>query len=303
MKIRDIGEIGLIERLAKGIRLDGSVVKGIGDDTAVIRWTKDKYLLFTCDMLVEDVHFKRSGATPFEIGWKALARNVSDIAAMGGAPRYALVSAAIDPDLPVSFADGVYKGMRSLAGMCGINIVGGDTSASGRVVIDVSLIGEVKKGDLVLRSGAVRGDAILVTGGLGGSIKGRHLRFMPRLEESRSLVRDFKVHSMIDISDGLALDLRRLLKASSAGARICAGAVPLSGAARSLEDALYGGEDFELLFTMAAPEAARLFRSALPRMKTPVTLIGEVTDKRYGCRLIDEYGREKPLKPKGYLHF
>ena len=143
MKIKDIGEIGLIERISKKVKCDRSVIKGIGDDAAVIRWTGNKYLLFTCDMLVEDVHFLRREATPFQIGWKALARNVSDIAAMGGVPKYALVSVGLDPNLPVSFADGIFDGINAVAGKFKVNIVGGDTSKSRKTVIDVSLIGAI----------------------------------------------------------------------------------------------------------------------------------------------------------------
>lgn len=303
MKIKDIGEIRLIERLAKDFRLDRSVIKGSGDDAAVIRWTKGKYLLFTCDMSIEDVHFKLSEATPFQIGWKALGRNISDIAAMGGVPRHALVSIGINPDLSASFLTGICKGMKKIADKFNINIVGGDMSRSKKLVIDISLIGEVEKKNLVLRSGAKVGDLILVTGSLGGSQKGRHLNFTPRLNEVRKLVKGFKINSMIDISDGLILDLWRILDASRAGARIYQNTIPLSKEAESFEKALYEGEDFELLFTMSPKEAKRFFRTALARMETPVTLIGEIMNKGYGYKLIKSDGKIIPLKAKGYLHF
>lgn len=303
MKIRDIGEIRLIQRLAKDIRLDRSVIRGPGDDAAVIKWTKDKYLLFTCDMLVEDVHFRLGKATPFQIGWKALARNVSDIAAMGGVPRYALVSASLKPDLPLSFIDGVHKGLRTLSNRFRINLVGGDTCRSDKVVIDVSLIGEVERNKLVTRSGAKKGDVIMVTGTIGGSGKGRHLDFIPRLNETRALVKNFKINSMIDISDGLILDLWRILAASKAGAKIYENAIPLSRDAGSFEKAIYEGEDFELLFTMSINEARRFFKTTLAKMDTPVTLIGEIVEKRSGYILVDRNGKGKKLKPKGYVHF
>lgn len=303
MKLKDIGEIRLIEQLAKDFRLDRSVVKGSGDDTAVIRWTKDRYLLFTSDMLIEDVHFKLNRAKPFEIGWKALACNISDIAAMGGVPRYALVSIGIDPRLPVSFLDGLYRGLKTLADRFDINIVGGDTNRSRKIVIDVSLIGAVEKEHLTTRSGAREGNVILVTGALGGSIKRKHLNFIPRLDEARALVKSFKINSMIDISDGLVLDLWRLLDANKVGARIYENAIPVSKDAASVKNALYDGEDFELLFTMSIKEAKRFFKTLLAKMETPVTLIGEVLNKRYGYKLIDRYGKEKKLEAKGYLHF
>ena len=302
-KIKDIGEIGLIKRIAGKIRTDKTVVKGIGDDTAVVKWTNGKYLLLTCDMTIEDVHFARNRAAPFQIGWKALARNISDVAAMGGVPKYALVSVGLDPDLPLSFADGIFDGINSLAKKFGINIVGGDTSRSKKITIDVSLIGEVEKGRLVLRSGAKCGDAIFVTGFLGGSIKGRHLNFMPRLDEARALVKNFRINSMIDISDGLLLDLDRVLEASSAGAMIYEDLIPVSKEARSLRNALTDGEDFELLFTIAPKEAVRFMKNYLLKLDIPVSLIGEVTAKRDGYKLVGSDWREKRIARKGYLHF
>ncbi len=303
MKIRDIGELKLIERIAKKIRLDKTVAKGIGDDTAVIKWTGNKYLLFTCDMLIEDVHFKRRNVTPFQIGWKALARNLSDIAAMGGVPRYALVSIGIDPNLPVSFADGVFDGMNALAKKFKINIVGGDTSRSEKIVIDISLIGEVEKDKLSLRSGAREKDAIFVTGLLGGSIKSKHLNFTPRLDEARALVKNYKINSMIDVSDGLLLDLRRILDASGVGALIYEDLIPVSSQAGSFKEAVTGGEDFELLFTMPPDEAERFMKSYLKKITIPVSLIGEITSKGRGYRLIGSDWKEKRIAKKGFLHF
>lgn len=303
MRIKDVGEIGLIKRISKKLRLDSSVIHGVGDDTAVIRWTKDKDLLFTCDMLVEGVHFKLGKATPREIGWKALCRNVSDIAAMGGVPRYALVSAGLRPGLPLAFADGLYKGLRSAASRFRINLVGGDMCHSGKIAIDVSLIGEVEKKNLVMRSGAKKGDLIFVTGAIGGSIKGRHLTFVPRIDEARRLVNNFRINAMIDVSDGLVLDLWRILDASGVGGRIYQNTIPVSKDADSFGKAICDGEDFELLFTMSVKEAKRFLRKELARMKTPVTLIGEIVDKKDGYTLVTKDGARKKLAAKGYLHF
>ncbi len=303
MRIRDIGEIGLIKRFAKKIRVDSSVVKGSGDDTAVIKWTKDKYLLFTCDMLVEDVHFKLKNATPLQIGYKALARNISDIAAMGGMPRHAVVSMGMSPDMDVAVADGILNGMLALTRRYKINIVGGDVSRADKLVIDVSLIGEVGKKDLVLRSGAKAGDLILVTGTIGGSIKSKHLNFTPRVDEARRLVKNYKINSMIDVSDGLVLDLGRILKASNTGAWIHESLIPISKEADSFDKAISDGEDFELLFTMSPKEAMRLLGSGQALMKTPVTVIGEITNKKDGYKLIRESGGVEKIGLKGYLHF
>lgn len=302
MKIKDIGEINLIKRLAKRFRLDKSVVKGPGDDAAVLRWTKNKHLLFTCDMVIEGRHFDLKKATPFQAGWKALGRNISDIAAMGGVPRHAVVSLGVDPRSSVDIADGICKGIKALADRFGVNIVGGDVAGSKKIIIDISLIGEVEKNKLVLRSGAKKGDVILVTGSLGGSIKGRHLNFMPRVREAREILKNFKINSMIDISDSLALDLHRVLEASGTGAYIYEEAVPLSRAAASVKNALYDGEDYELLFTMSAKEARRFF-SKTSRIKVPVTLIGKIVDRSRGYRIIKKDGREESMETRGYTHF
>ncbi|MCX5667222.1 MAG: thiamine-phosphate kinase [Candidatus Omnitrophica bacterium] len=303
MRIKDLSEIDLIRRLSKDFRLDKTVIKGPGDDAAVIKWTKNRYLLYTCDMTIEGVHFDLRKATPFQAGWKALGRNISDIGAMGGVPKYAVVSLAIAPGQKLSVADGICRGLKSIADRFGVNIVGGDMAGSKNIVIDVSLIGEVEKKKLALRSGARIGDVILVTGSLGGSIKGKHLNFMPRVNEARGILKKFKINSMIDISDGLALDLNRILDASRVGACVYESAIPLSRDASLVSNALYDGEDYELLFTMGAEEAKELCRTALRRIGTPVSIIGEITAKKDGCRIVRGDGKVEEMKIKGYLHF
>ncbi|MCX5686570.1 MAG: thiamine-phosphate kinase [Candidatus Omnitrophica bacterium] len=300
MKICDVGEISLIRRFSKKIRLDKTVVKGSGDDTAVIKWTPDKYLLYTCDMLVEGAHFRLAKARPFQIGWKALGRNISDIAAMGGIPRYAVVSMGIDPESPVSIADGVVNGILALAKKFKVNIVGGDLSRSKKLIIDISLIGEVEKKNLTLRSGAKIGDLVFVTGTIGASQKGKHLNFTPRLDEARALVKKFKINSMIDVSDGLLLDLWRILDASKVGARIYEKLVPISKNAGSFKKAISEGEDFELLFTMTPKEA---LKAAKMKLKTPASLIGQIIDGENGLRLAQKDGVERLMEAKGFLHF
>ncbi len=298
MLIKNIGEFGLIERIKKLIKTDASVVKGPGDDCAVIKFSKDKYMLFTSDMIVEGVDFTGKDR-PYLIGRKAIAVSVSDIAACAGLPRYCLVSLAMPQNSPVEFIDKLIKGMLSVAKKYGINIVGGDLSRSKQLTIDVSMLGIVEKKNLVLRSGAKIGDIIFVTGKLGGSILGKHLRFIPRLKEARFLVKNFRVNSMIDISDGLACDLGHILEESSTGAIIYEDLIPISQQARNLNDALYGGEDFELLFTVSAYEAKKLYRKKLTGFKP----IGEIVDKKYGLRLVDKRSRDKIIKPKGFQHF
>jgi thiamine-monophosphate kinase len=302
MQIKELGEIALIERLARSLKRDSSVLVGIGDDAAVIRWTKKEHMLLACDMLIEDVHFRLKEATPFQIGWKALAVNVSDIAAMGGLPRYAVVSIGVDPHLPVSFIDGLYDGMKALAKKFGVNIVGGDTNGSKKLVIDVALVGTVEKDKLVTRGGAKKGDLILLTGSIGGSIKGRHLDFVPRLKESRKLVGNFKINSMIDVSDGLLLDLARILRASEKGAFLYENYIPLSKDAGSFDEAVRAGEDFELLFTISVSEARKLFKR-VASFGTDISLIGEVVDRKEGFKLVEKSGRIKDIKARGYTHF
>ena len=303
MKLKNLGEIKLIKSFAKTMRLDRSVVNGSGDDAAVIKWTRDKYLLLTCDMVIEDVHFRLPEASPFDIGWKSMARNISDIAAMGGEPRYALVSVAIDPEKSTRFAGELVKGMNAAASRFNVNIVGGDMARSKSLMIDISLAGEVEKRNLVLRGGAKPGDIILVTGSIGGSGKGKHLNFIPRVKESREIVNRFKLNSMIDISDGLVMDLWRILDASKTGATLYQNAIPLSQDAGSFKKAISEGEDFELLFTMSTGEAKRFFKTYLGKMKTPVTMIGEITEKNNGYKLVNGEGRVEKLGPIGYAHF
>jgi thiamine-monophosphate kinase len=233
MLITKIGEFGLIERFRKQIKTDTTVVKGSGDDCAVLKFNKDKYLLFTCDMLVEGVDF-RPNERPYLIGRKSVAVSISDIAACAGIPYYCLVSLGLPKETSIDFADKLFKGMLDIAKKFKINIVGGDLSHAGQLVIDVSMLGIVEKKYLVLRNGAKVGDIIFVTGSLGGSIQGKHLKFTPRLKEARYLVKNFKVNSMIDISDGLAQDLGHILGQSKVGAIIYEDLIPRDKKARKL---------------------------------------------------------------------
>lgn len=298
MLIKKLGEFGLIERIRGRINTDASVIKGIGDDCAVMKFDRARYLLFTSDMIAEGADFTGKDS-PYLIGRKALAVCLSDIAACGGSPRYATVSMGLPGNSTVKLTDGIYRGINALAGEYGVNIVGGDISRAGRLTLDVSMIGFVEKKCLALRSGAGPGDIIFVTGEFGGSISGKHLRFTPRVKESRFLVRNFRVNSMIDVSDGLIQDLGHILEGSGSGAVIYEDLIPLSRKARDLDDALYSGEDFELLFTMSPREARRMGFTRLVSFKP----VGEIVDKKYKLRLIDKRGREKIIQPRGFRHF
>ena len=299
MLVSKIGEFGLIARIKKLIRTDSSVIQGIGDDCAVVKFDQKRFLLLTTDMLVEGVDFAKKD-NPYFIGRKAIAVSISDIAACAGIPRYALLALGIPKNMKLEYLDKLLKGALSIAKEYKINLVGGDISRVRHLTITVSIVGIIEKKYLVLRSGARSGDIIFVTGRLGGSILGKHLKFKPRLEEARFLVKNFKINSMIDISDSLAQDLGHILKESKAGAMIYQELIPLAKEARNLTDALYMGEDFELIFTMSRNEARRLLSS---KRQTNFTPIGEITDKLHGLTLVDKKGKEKIIASRGFRHF
>lgn len=296
-------EIKLINDIQRWAGKPGKgVVAGIGDDCAVLEYSKDKYLLWAADMLVEGTHFTVKGAGYELIGRKAVAVNLSDIAAMGGVPKYITVSIGMPKSTSLDALRRIYKGMNGICSRYGVRIIGGDTNRADRLVIDVSIIGFVEKKRLVLRSGAGPGDLVLVTGPM-RSGRECHLDFEPRIKEARELTGGYKVNAMMDVSDGIGPDLGRLCEASGVGARIYKGSIPLSKGA-SLDDALHYGESFELLFTMSPKEAARLFRDAARRKKFPgVFIIGEIAPKKEGVKLVLSDGKAVPLKMEGFRHF
>jgi thiamine-monophosphate kinase len=276
MKIFQIGEFGLINALKKYAPVSKAVIKGIGDDAAVLPYSKSEYLLFTTDMLAEDTHFTRR-MPPKAIGHKALACNISDIAAMGGWPTFAVISIGLPKSLPVRFIKDIYQGMQRVAQAFNVSIVGGDTIKSDKIVINVALLGLVEKKCLVTREGARAGDWIFVTGPLGGSFKsGRHLNFSPRLPQARFLVENFKPNAMMDISDGLAGDLNHMLKASGVEARLDHASIPRHKGA-SLSQALNDGEDFELLFTLSPIKSRSLMDWQLRQRSFYFYPIGSIT--------------------------
>ncbi len=305
LSLRQLGEFGLIKEINRLIKPSSGVIKGIGDDAAVLSFplNNSTYLLLTTDMLVEGVHFLKS-SPPQDIGHKAMACNISDIAAMGGKPLYAVVSLGIPAKRSVDDVKKIYQGMNEIAQQFGVAIVGGDTVKSLNLVINVALTGEVKRKDVVFRSGAQPGDVIFVSGRLGNSfLSGRHLKFTPRLNESQYLVKNFKPHAMIDISDGLLADLQHILQASQVGAKIFAEKIPLNAKAR-LENALSDGEDFELLFTLSSLKAKQLRQ--LKRTKSHdfhFYPIGEIVDQKKGLVVLKPNGQAITLKKKGYTHF
>ena len=300
MKLKDLGEFNFINRISKTIKLSNLVIKGIGDDTAVLCYTKDKYLLFTTDMLVEGKHFYKSDKAEL-VGKKAISCNISDVAAMGGVPKFAVISVGLPGSLDLEYADGLYKGIKKAADGFGVDLVGGDTVSSKKIVINIALTGEVENKNLTLRSGAKENDAIFITGCIGGSIKLKHLNFTPRLKEARYIVKNFKINSMIDVSDGLLADLGHILKESDKGAIIYERSIPISKDASNFNSAVRDGEDFELVFTLPESNAARL-KKIWP-FKTKISEIGRICSSHKGFFLVRKNGKSEKMKPEGFAHF
>jgi thiamine-monophosphate kinase len=309
-----MNEFELIARLTSHLPSHPAVITGAGDDCAVLDLgAPDSLTLFKTDAVVEGIHFTADCAGE-KIGHKALARCLSDLAAMGGTPVAALVTLGLKREFDVAFVEQVYAGINALATRIGMAIVGGETTTNPeRLLLSIALIGTVPRGRQILRSGAKPGDAIFVTGELGGSLQGKHLEFEPRLAEGRWLAERFHIHAMLDLSDGLAGDLRHILNASGVGAELLGSAVPISRAARlharsgssakpPLVAALTDGEDFELLFTVAGRAAVPLldaWKQQFPQLK--LSCIGKITSGT-GITLRDKSG-SRPLSAHGYVHF
>lgn len=325
--VRDIGEFGLIERIQSLVH-EGNAVLGIGDDCAVLDQPGANYFLITTDMLVEDVHFRRDQITPFDLGRRALAVNISDIAAMGGVPRFGLTSLALPPGTEVAYLEDLYRGLLRQADASGIAVVGGNiTKTRTGFLIDVALVGEVPKDQLVRRSGAVPGDLLVVTGDLGDATIARlardsdspmdeiteafsqkHLVPDSRVKTGRTLASSGLAHAMIDISDGLASDVRHLAHQSNVGATILERDLPLSEDGRRIADklgvdivdaALTGGEDYELLVAVAESDAEdlrRILGEGVARVVGHVNADKEIVIERRN-------GTREALEPSGWVHF
>ena len=309
-----MNEFELIAHLTKSLPTNKNVVVSAGDDCAVLDLgVPEKLILFKTDAVVEGVHFTRE-TPPEKIGRKALARCLSDIAAMAGTPTAALVTIALPKDFDAEFMTKIYDGLNILADKYGVAVVGGETTTNPeRILISISLIGTIPRGNPILRSGAKVGDAIFVTGELGGSLGEKHLSFEPRLEEARWLAEHFPIHAMLDLSDGLAGDLRHMLNASRTGAEILKSAVPVSRAAKlrakegsasksAFVAALTDGEDFELLFAVASKNAVKLldaWKEKFPKVK--LSCIGKIVAGG-GILIRDKHGSHQ-LNAHGYVHF
>lgn len=332
MLIADIGEFGLIERIARIVgSAPAGVVAGIGDDTAIIDTGGPRLLLATIDIQVEGRHFIRDRTKPYWLGGRTAAINLSDIGAMGGEPRWALVSLALPQDLDVEWVDELYRGLREGLGRFGAAVIGGNLSGSHEIVIDLALLGEVERGQVLRRDGARPGDVIIVTGTLGASAAGRHaldagLDMMdprvvtcttahlvpsPRVREGRAAAQTGLVTSALDLSDGLSSDLGHICAASGVGAEVDISRLPIASDTRDLAArlgldpvrlAMAGGEDYELLFTTPPEAADELIAVVAGSTGTRVTAIGQITPPDAGRWLVDKSERT-PLDAAGWDHF
>jgi thiamine-monophosphate kinase len=323
VKVSELGEFGLIDLLAKMVgKGDERLLIGIGDDAAA--WQGDDSIqLASVDSFIEGVHFTPE-TTPWpDVGGKALAVNISDIAAMGGIPRYALVSLALPDDSQVEDVAALYNGMLKVGKQHGVSIIGGDISKAPLVAVTITILGSSPTKKILARSSAQAGDIVAITGSLGAAaagmallknkgkldpeaesrLKDAFLHPTPRIAEGLLLVEQ-GVKTAIDISDGLVADLGQICKASQVGARIEVERVPIEPAVKtafsegSLELALSGGEDYELLFTASKEIVDRIKKAA----SVPITAIGEITAGK-GVTLIDKQGKPFELKKAGWEHF
>ena len=282
-RLADMGEDALIERLLRQLKdpcsIGDQIIVGPGDDCAVVDLgQRGKYQLLKTDSMVEGVHYLPE--TPAaKVGWKAVARVISDFAAMGGMPGQLLVTIAMPADKSVVYMERLYQGMQRCASAHGAVICGGETSSvpdGSAAVISVAGTGWVERARCTTRSGGKAGDRILVSGKLGRSIRGKHLSFSPRLEEARWLTENFRIRAMMDLSDGLGRDLARLAMASGCGYRIEEQSLPRDRAC-DIAQALWDGEDYELLFTVSARTAAKLcdaWKDRFPALS--LTVVGEL---------------------------
>jgi len=295
MKLHEIGEDTLLVRLLPRL-LDGKgVVGGPSDDCAVIK-TRDcrNYLVLKTDCVVAAVHFLPT-ADALDVGWKAMMRPLSDFAATSALPQFALITVIAPEQTKVEWVERLYRGLCRAAKRFKVSIVGGEmSSTTGPVAISVSVVGFVERDRCVSRRGGKAGDDLFVTGRLGGAVRKKHLQFVPRIAESRWLTKNFSIHAMMDLSDGLGADLPRLAKASRVGFAIEIENLPLARGAK-VDDAISEGEDYELLFAISPRQRTRLQREWHKKFpKLPLTRIGGLNP---------ESAIRNPQLKSGYVHF
>ena len=336
-----LNEFELIAHLVQGLPSRPDVEQSAGDDCAILDLGGNRLLLATCDSQVEDVHFTFAISSPEDIGRKALAINISDIAAMGGEPRYALISLILPSQRSFrpEVLERIYGGLRLEAERFGVAIVGGNIAGTSQrkntpLIIDITLLGAVEQGHALLRSGAIAGDTLCVTGSPGDSSAGLftllhpdlpyplqardtlraiHRVPRPRVREGRILsqIGPQIVTAMLDISDGLSGDLHHICERSHVGACVQVARLPLSPALRSiasiashnpLDWVLHGGEDYELLFSVSRGHEDMVIEAVQAVTGTPVTAIGTICPREEGMKLLWPDGREEVLAPKSWDH-
>lgn len=295
MKLSELGEDRLLAQLLPKLHRNRRVIVAAGDDCAIVKSDgRGKLQLLKTDCLVENIHFTKKNR-PELIGWKAMARPLSDFAAMSGMPQFALVTLVLPPDKTLAWVKKIYRGIDKAARAFEVAVVGGETSRiKGPAVISISVTGFVEKQRWVGRAGGKANDDLFVTGRLGGSLRGRHLEFVPRIVESRWLTKNFRINAMMDLSDGLGADLPRLAQASRVGFEVDEAALPLNpGCTRT--QAISDGEDYELLFAISPRHSARLLKSWRQKFpKLVLTRIGKLNSK---------FGIRNSKFPGGYVHF
>ncbi|HPO13502.1 MAG TPA: thiamine-phosphate kinase [Candidatus Hydrogenedentes bacterium] len=320
--LRDIGEFGLINRVARMLPGNEAVVEGIGDDCAVLK-IGGALALVSCDASIEDVHFKRCLSAPEDIGWKAMTSAISDIAAMGGHPRFALITLACPAGTETEFVDRLYHGFSTVATRFGVTIVGGDTAHSpSGIAVDIMVIGETVEGRYLLRSGAQQNDVLAVTGYPGRSAAGllalergltacplipAHVFPVPRVEEGKWFAQQPSVHAMIDLSDGLVQDAGHIAERSGLGLDIDPERVPIAPELDAYQDtlginprdlALAGGEEYELILALDPKHSDDIRQAFQDRFFMPLTVVGHFMEASHGVCVAGE-----PVSPKGFDHF
>jgi thiamine-monophosphate kinase len=335
VRVADLGEFSLIARLKDIVHTDHpDVIVGIDDDAAVLAGSDDEYILATVDSHIEQVHYLPYLGTPYQIGRRALVVNLSDIAAMGGRPQYALVSLGLPADTEVEWLEEAYRGMRAEADRFGVLIVGGNVTRSpAGVRIDITLLGRVPHEHMLLRCGAQAGDVLLVTDHVGEAFAGLHLVFDPRLPvaadvrtrlitryiepeprvcEAGVIARSQLATAMIDVSDGLSGDIGHICERSELGVRVWADRLPVSAEARSVADAmnvpfwefaLEGGDDYGLCLTASHDTVDKLIAAVEQESGTILHVIGEMLPVEEGRRLVLPDGQDLPLSVEAWQHF
>jgi thiamine-monophosphate kinase len=295
MKLKQLGEDRLLAQILPRLPRGKLVVAAAGDDCAIVRPpSTDKLIVLKTDCVVESVHFLPE-ANPVDVGWKAMMRPLSDFAATSAVPQFAVVTMIAAKKTSGHWVKKIYRGLDRAAEWFQVSIVGGEMSSTpGPATISVSVAGWVEKGRWISRRGGRAGDDLFVTGKLGGSIRKKHLRFVPRIAESRWLTKNFSVHAMMDLSDGLGADLPRLASASVVGFEVDSERLPLARGA-TIDNAISDGEDYELLFAISPRDRARLQKSWRRKFhNVPLTRIGQLQQTS---------NMKQQALPGGYVHF